>query len=120
MKAIQYLSMSVGFVMATQAALADHANHSLAGTQDLLASCKSDAPTLRAMCLGYLAAMSDEVLREQAGAGARQTLCAPEIVDLDAYRRAFIAFAEKAPVVLEGHSYEAVKAALRARWPCPG
>lgn len=119
MKAIQLLSMGVACVFANQVAFADHANHSLASARGLLTSCLSDSPTLRAMCLGYLAAISDAALREQESGRERRVLCVPTVVNLDAYRRSFIEFMAKTPAVFDGHSYEAVKSALQAEWPCP-
>lgn len=119
MKAIQLLSVGFVFVLANQAVLADHANHSLASVRGLLTSCQSDSPTLRAMCLGYLAAISDAALREQESGREQRVFCVPAVVNLDAYRRSFVEFTAKTPAVLDGHSYEAVKAAFQAEWPCP-
>ncbi len=120
MKAIQLLSVGFGFVFANQAAFADHANHPLASAPGLLTSCTSDAPALRAMCLGYLAAISDATLREQESGREKRVFCAPAVVNLDAYRHSFVELTARTPAVLDWHSYEAVKAALQADWPCPG
>lgn len=100
------------------AALADHVNHSLAGARRLVVDCRSDAPALRAMCLGYLAAISDGIARHQKIGSSSRTVCAPQDPDLEAYRRALLDYVAKTPDVMEGHSFEAVKAALEAQWPC--
>jgi len=99
-------------------ASADHVKHSLANAERLIAACKSDVPALRGMCLGYLSAMADGIARHQKVGIAARTVCVPEEVDLEAYRRAVLTFAEKSAPAAEGHSFEMVKSALEAVWPC--
>lgn len=111
------LAAAVLFEVAPASVHADQLNHSLAEGQLLLSSCASDSLPLRAMCLGYLAAVADG-LSEQRRDGA-PSICPPSMVDLDAYRRAFIAFVERRPEALSRPSIDAVKAALATQWPCP-
>ena len=96
---------------------ADALNHSLAEGQLLLSSCASDSLPLRAMCLGYLAAVADGLSAERQDVA--RSVCPPTLVNLDAYRRAFIAFVERRPETLSRPSLDAVKAALATQWPCP-
>lgn len=84
----------------------------------LVDDCQSEKPALRAMCLGYLAAIADGVARHQKIGSSNRTVCAPQDVDLEAYRLALLQYVSKNPTASEGHSFEAVKAALEAEWPC--
>lgn len=110
----------IALFLVTSPALADPAmDHSMAQTRDLLESCTSPASTLRAMCLGYLAAVSDDIDRDHVMPG-NKLICRPRPVELEIYRRAFVEFATAAPDYRERSSFDAVKAALARRWPCPG
>ena len=105
---------------AGDAAFADHANHTLANARSLAADCQSDQATLRAMCIGYLAAISDGVEQHQKVGVAKRSVCVPRNVDLEAYRLALLQYVAKTPSAIEGHSFEVVQAALMAGWPCSG
>ncbi len=95
------------------------ANHSLSETHLLLESCQSEAPTFRAMCLGYLAAISDEVRRSLSTGSNRPSLCPPAFVSLEAYRQAFIGFAKGQPdKPATGPAAEAARAAFIDAWTC--
>ena len=89
-------------------------DHSLTDSQQLLQSCQSLSPTYRAMCLGYLAAIADDLRSDHPS----KTICMPRLADLNEYRTAFIAFVEEKPELLPAPSYRSVKAALAASWPC--
>ena len=97
-------------------AIADQLDHSLAQGELLQQSCSSEALALRAMCLGYLAAVADDLDHDQR-AGERR-ICAPRPVNLDAYRLAFLGFVRANPTKLGQPSFELVKAALAEAWPC--
>jgi hypothetical protein len=107
-------------VMSGATALAQPAsNHSLADAQLLLESCRSEAPTLRAMCLGYLAAISDGLRHDHATGNIRDPLCPPAIVSLDAYRQAFIGFVTAQPARPANlPAAEAVRSAFLNSWTC--
>lgn len=98
-------------------AAADPVDHSLAQGELLRQSCSSDALALRAMCLGYLAAVADDLESDHAVDHPR--ICAPRPINLDAYRLAFLGFARANPTKLVQPSFELVKAALVQAWPCP-
>ena len=94
-------------------------SHSLSEAQLLLESCQSDAPTLRAMCLGYLAAISDEVRRGLAAGTIVDPVCPPAVVSLEAYRQAYIGFLAARPGQLHGRpAAETVRASYLAAWAC--
>lgn len=112
---------SVLLALAATAALpalaaADQLDHSLAQGELLQQSCSSEALALRAMCLGYLAAVADDLDRDQR-AGER-SMCAPHPVNLDDYRLAFLGFVRSNPAKLGQPSFDLVKAALTETWPC--
>ena len=96
--------------------VADSLNHSLAEGQLLQQSCASQALALRAMCLGYLAAVADDVEHDQR-AGQR-SICIPALVNLDAFRLAFLGFLKDHPEQADRPSFGLVKAALAQAWPC--
>lgn len=98
------------------ASVADQLDHSLAQGELLQQSCSSEALALRAMCLGYLAAVADDLDRDQRPGERR--MCAPHPVNLDAYRLAFLGFAQTNPAKLAQPSFELVKMALAEAWPC--
>ena len=112
------LYLIISLCIVSMPARADHVKHSLATTPRLIADCKSDVPALRAMCIGYLAAIADGVARHQKIGSAKRTVCVPENVDIEAFRGAFLQFVTKNPTTTDGHSFEAVQAALEAEWPC--
>lgn len=94
-------------------------NHSLSSAQLLLENCHSEAPTFRAMCLGYLAAISDEMRHGLAAGTVREPLCPPAFVSLEAYRQAFIGFTMGTPGrPATGPAAEAVRAAFADAWTC--
>ena len=112
---VALLSVSSALVAAS-VALADTRDHSLAEGQLLLQSCESQAPTLRAMCLGYLAAVADDVRRSmQQGDPAA---CLPAVTNLEAYRVAFIGFARAQPGAASRPSFDLARDALATQWPC--
>lgn len=109
--------LSVAAIAAISApAVADQPEHSLAQGELLRQSCSSDALALRAMCLGYLAAVADDLDRDQHTGGPR--MCAPQPVNLDSYRLAFLGFARTNPTMLGQPSFDLVKTALVQAWPC--
>ena len=94
--------------------------HSLAQGRQLLESCQSSASTVRAMCLGYLAAITDDIWHhEAAGPASERSACLPPATSVEAYREVFVAFATTHPETLEKPSLPVVKTALATRWPCP-
>ena len=97
---------------------ADPMDHSLAQGRQLVESCRSSASTFRAMCLGYLAAVADDARIGQASELPGSATCLPPFTNLELYREAYLAFVGSNPDVLSMRSFEAVKAALSARWPC--
>lgn len=113
------LAVVMGVALVSTPILADHVQHSLAIALRLVADCKSDVPALRAMCVGYLAAIADGVARHQKLGSAKRTVCVPENVDIEAFRGVFLKFVGKNPPAADGHSFETVQAALEAEWPCP-
>ena len=100
------------------AALPVRADHSLAGARTLLTYCGADVTALRAMCIGYLAAIADGVARHQKLGAAKRTICVPQSVDLEAYRSSLLQYLATTPAAADGQSFEAIKAALEAEWPC--
>lgn len=92
--------------------------HSLAQGQQLVNSCRSSAATFRAMCLGYLAAVIDEARLDKFPAAPGPATCLPVFTNLELYREAYLTFVGSNPAALEMRSFDAVKAALTARWPC--
>ncbi len=92
--------------------------HSLTSSGRLLESCQSLSPALRAMCLGYLAAIIDDLKFDHANAVDGKALCLPPLVNLDLYRDAYVGFVKARPELLADPSYRTVKAALAATWPC--
>ena len=109
---------SIALATLSEPARADHVGHTLATAPRLIADCRSDVPTLRAMCLGYLAAIADGVARHQKIGSAGRTVCVPATVDMEAYRGALLEYVARNPTT-DGHSFEMVRAALEAAWPCP-
>ena len=97
---------------------ADPMEHSLAQGQQLVDSCRSSAATFRAMCLGYLAAVIDEARLDRLPAPPGPATCLPPFTNLELYREAYMAFVGANPEMLAMRSFDAVKAALAARWPC--
>ena len=110
------LLLAVG--LEASAALADPMEHSLAQGQQLVDSCRSNASTFRAMCLGYLAAVINEARLDPAVPPPEPGTCLPAFTNLEHYREAYLAFVGSKPEVLAMRSFDAVKAALAARWPC--
>lgn len=110
------LLLAVG--LDASAARADPMEHSLAQGQQLVDSCRSSASTFRAMCLGYLAAVIDEARLDRLPARPGLSTCLPPFTNLELYREAYMAFVGTNPEVLAMRSFEAVKAALAARFPC--
>lgn len=119
MKVFTTLILMLGLAAAGPA-IADPPPHSLADARRLLASCTSDAPALRALCLGYLSAIADGTERLQTIRATNRTICVPAAVDLEAYRQAFLEFVTKQPEATQWQSYEAMKAAMETEWPCSG
>ena len=119
MKTITTLLLMLGLVAAGQA-MADPPPHFLADARRLLASCTSEAPVLRAMCLGYLGAIADGTARHQTIRSTNETVCVPAAVNLEAYRQIFVVFVTKQPEATQWQSYEAMKAAMETEWPCSG
>ena len=102
------------------AAVADNASHSLTGSRRLIESCQSSASTVRALCLGYLAAVADDLQHhETAGPALERSACLPPTTSVEVYRETFLAFAATHPEAKEKPSLPVVKMALAARWPCP-
>lgn len=102
--------------IAASIAVADVRDHSLAEGQVLLQNCESQASTLRAMCLGYLAAIADDVRRS--GRQDEAAACLPAFVDLDVYRTAVIGFARTRSGAGPRPSFDLVQEALASTWPC--
>jgi len=111
---------ALGFVLAVGLAAAPlHAQpveHSLTDGRQLADSCRSSASTLRAMCLGYLAAIADDVRRS--GRQDETAACLPAFVDLDVYRTAVIGFARTRSGAGPRPSFDLVQEALASTWPC--
>lgn len=114
---------ALGFVLAVGLAAAPlHAQpveHSLTDGHQLADSCRSSASTVRAMCLGYLAAVADDTRHHQRERDSRPIACLPSDTSLELYREAWLAFAAAQPDILAHKALAGVKAALAARWPCP-
>ena len=108
----------LGFAVLSAPAFADHVDHSLATAKRLAADCKDDVPALRAMCIGYLAAIADGIARHQQMGVVNRTVCVPTDVTVEAFRGAFLQYMATNPKAIEEHSFEAVLAALQAKWPC--
>ena len=105
--------------VASGPAVADPPQHSLATTRLLVSACQSEQATLRGMCIGYLGAMVDGVVWLQKDGSRNRTACLPQDVDIELFRQALLQYVAKTPAAMEGHSLEALKASLEARWPCP-
>lgn len=105
--------------VASGPASGDNVKHSLASTRLLVAACQSEQATLRGMCIGYLGAMVDGVVWLQKDGSRNRTACLPQDVDIELFRQALLQYVAKTPAAMEGHSLEALKASLEARWPCP-
>lgn len=99
-------------------ATADHRKHGFTVSEALFRDCQSDAPALRGMCLGYLAAIADAIETQQIGSGASPRICDPATVSLEDYRRALIGFLQANPLLLKHLSSEVVPAAYAKAWPC--
>lgn len=115
------LKLAAGVVSLTAAMAASASpttDHALALSRDLVESCESPSTALRTMCLGYLAAISDDIERDQLVPG-NKLICRPRRVELEIYRQAYVAFAKENPQYRERSSFEAVKAAFAQKWPCP-
>lgn len=112
------LTLVLGLALASTPASVDPVQHTLVDARMLAQSCESDAIALRSMCFGYLGAISDGVARHQKIGAAKTTVCVPPLVDLESYRTAFLSFVKNNPQALKRQSFEAVKAALEAEWPC--
>ena len=93
-------------------------DHSLARSGDLAEACASNVPALRAMCTGYLAAVSDDIERDRS-VPRNTVICTPPGLELEVYRLAFVTFAAAHPDYRDRSSFDTVKAALAHRWPCP-
>ena len=93
-------------------------DHSLSEGRQLAESCRSSGATARAMCLGYLAAIADDVRHQQATDQGQASPCLPPGTTLELYREAWLTYAAANPEILSRRSFPAVKAALAARWPC--
>ena len=105
--------------LATAPAGAEPLDHSLTDGRQLAESCRSSASTARAMCLGYLAAVADDIRHHQREHEGRPIACLPPGMSLELYREAWLALAAAQPDILAQKSLAGVKAALGARWPCP-
>ncbi|MCA0303192.1 MAG: hypothetical protein LCH95_12385 [Proteobacteria bacterium] len=102
------------------AAVADNASHSLTGSRQLIESCQSNASTVRALCLGYLAAVADDVRHHEAeGPGGERIACLPPSPTIDQFRDAFLTFVAAHPEAASQRALQTVKAAMAAHWPCP-
>ena len=99
-------------------ATADHRKHTFTVSAALLRDCQSDAPALRAMCLGYLAAIADSAELQQIAGETRRRICDPATVSLEDYRLAVIGFLQANPALTRQPSAEVVRAAYAAAWPC--
>ena len=58
------LAVTLALTVSASTLAANPMDHALADARQLMESCESPSPMLRAMCLGYLAAVSDEVKTE--------------------------------------------------------
>lgn len=108
-------------LLALGLAIPAHANpddHSLAKNEWLLESCQSRSATLRAMCLGYFAAVVDDLRFDHANVFNDKAICLPPLVNLEQYRSAYVDYVWDKPDLLQGRSYPTVKAAFATRWPC--
>lgn len=119
MQSIPGFALLLSLVVTSVPANAGPPQHWLADATQLLASCNSDTVALRAMCLGYVGAISDGIARHQTIRSSNRTVCIPADVNLEAYRNAFLEFMGKQPDAMQWQSFEAVKAAQEAKWPCP-
>ncbi len=99
-------------------ATADHRKHGFMVSEALFRDCQSDAPALRGMCLGYLAAMADAIEIQQVAGTAPRRVCDPATISLEDYRRALIGFLQANPALLKQPSAEVVRAAYGNAWPC--
>mgnify|MGYP006286689819 CR=1 FL=1 len=101
-------------------ATADHRQHGFSLSEALFRDCQSDAPALRGMCLGYLAAIADSIETQQVAGAAPRVVCDPLTVSLEDYRRALIVFLQGNPALLKQPSSDVVRAAYSNAWPCKG
>jgi hypothetical protein len=99
-------------------ATAHHRKHAYRTAETLLKDCQSDAPVMRSMCLGYLAAISDAVESDQDAGTLPRKVCDPATISLEDYRLALIGFLRDRPQLLGRSSSEVVSAAYAQAWPC--
>ena len=99
-------------------ATADHRKHGFTVSEALFRDCQSDAPALRGMCLGYLAAIADALETQQIAGDGPRKVCDPATISLEDYRRALIGFLQANPPLLKQPSSEVVPAAYAKAWPC--
>lgn len=112
------LAAAVALPFLASPATADHRKHGFTVSEALFRDCQSDAPALRGMCLGYLAAIADAIEIQQLGDTAPRRICDPATISLEDYRRALIGFLQANPALLKQHSGEVVPAAYAKAWPC--
>ena len=87
--------------------------------QELLAGCTGDA-TGKAMCDGYLRALTDLVLRREARGKVDGKICLPEVTTIEQVRDAVIGFAGEHPGLKNRPALGLFRGAVQAKWPCAG
>lgn len=114
------MTHSKAILLATAAlallAASGRADAALVSARDLAAACAGDAAA-KAMCNGYLMAVTDGVLQRESRGGNRK-MCVPDNVTVDQVRDSVTHYGGKAADAPTG--IRLVIAAMRATWPCAG
>src|ERR1700733_12320471 len=83
----------------------------------LLGQCRSDAPTLRSECLGYIQGTLDTMLLYSAARGD-EPFCVPRGVTVEQMHDAVVAFIEERPAQWHEGAPGLVFGAIVKAWPC--
>jgi hypothetical protein len=101
-------------------AFAPSASHAaLMSGQDLVAACSGDA-TGKAICDGYLMAVTDAVLQRESRGRTGGKACVPSTVTIDQVRQAVVGVSSRPRAMSAPAGVGVVAAALRMTWPCDG
>ena len=92
-------------------------NAALMSARDLLAACSGDA-VAKAICDGYLMAVTDLVLRRETNSRGNGKTCVPATVAVDQVRDAVLTISQRGRAAQAPAGLGLVTVALRLTWPC--
>lgn len=105
--------------LALLAAASVPSHAALMSGQDLIAACSGDAQG-KAVCDGYLMAVTDAVLQREARGHQGGRICVPTNITTDQVRQAVLGLSNRPRAMNAPAGVALVAAALKMTWPCDG